>query len=89
MKNMSKVRRAALAALAAAALMAAAGPASAAIYRFPVDVAKLPDTRVRRLDDGSGGIHGRLRMMLASVRRFSWEGILAERQPARVQPRDR
>ena len=53
------------------------------------DVAKLPDTRVRRLDDGSGGIHGRLRMMLASVRRFSWEGILAERQPARVQPRDR
>jgi hypothetical protein len=41
------------------------------------------------MDDGSGGIHGRLKMLLASVRRFSWEGILAERQPARVQPRDR
>ena len=89
MKNSSKVRRAALAALAAVALMAAAGSASAAIYRCPADVSKLPGTRVQRMDDGSGGIHGRLRMLLVSVRRFSWEGIGAERLPARVQPRDR
>jgi len=89
MKNRSEMRRAALAALAAVALMAAAGPASAAIYRFPVDASKLPDSRVRRMDDGSGGIGGRLKMLLASVRRFDWEGIKAERNPARVQPRDR
>ena len=59
MKNRSEMRRAAIAALAAVALMAAAGQAGAGPYRFPVDVSRLPDTRASIVDDGSVGWLGR------------------------------
>ena len=91
MRNANKLQRAAMGALVAAALMAGAGQASARVYRFPADgPSKLPDTRVRIMDDGSGGMFGRLRLMLAFVRvprEAGWEGIGALRLPARIMPR--
>lgn len=88
MRNKNKVQRAAMGALVAAALMAGAGQASASVYRFPADgPSKLPDTRARILDDGSGGI-ARLRLMLASVRMFpEGGGVRIRRWPARLVPR--
>ncbi len=87
MRNKNKVQRAAMGALVAAVLMVGAGQASAAL-RFPADgPSKLPETRVRLLDDGSSGI-GRLRLMLASVRMFpDGPGIQIRRWPARLVPR--
>ena len=91
MRNASKLQRAAMGALVAAALMVGVEQANAAIYRFPADgPSKLPDTRVRIMDDGSGGAFGRLRLMLASVRIRrdpGWEGTGSLRLPARIVPR--
>ena len=88
MRNKNKVQRAAMGALVAAVLMAGAGQASAAVYRFPADgPSKLPETRVRLLDDGSSGI-GRLRLMLAAVRMFpDGGGVRIRRFPASLVPR--
>ena len=89
MRNGSKVRRAAIGALVAAALMVGVGQANAGPWRFPADgPSRLPEGRARILDDGSGGVLGRLKLMLASVRLFpEGEGVRIRRFPARIQPR--
>ena len=89
MRNANEVRRAAMGALVAAALMAGAGQAGAAVGRFPEHgPQKLPDTRVRILDDGSSGLIGRVRIALASAYRFPVEGgVRIRRWPASRQPR--
>lgn len=88
MRNERKVRRAAMGALVAVALMAGAGQASAAVYRFPESApSRLPVGRARIMDDGSGGALGRLKLMLSSVRIFrdgGWEGLQGQRAPARI-----
>ena len=88
MRNESKVRRAAMGALVAAALVVGVGQANAGIYRFPAeDPSRLPVGRARILDDGSGGVGGRLRQMFAFVRvrrDAGWEGIGALRLPALI-----
>lgn len=86
MRNMSKLHRAAMGALVAAALMAGAGQASATVRRFPADTPAqlLPLGRAYRTDDGSGGISGRLRLALASVWRMpDWGGLWVPRFPAK------
>jgi len=91
MRNRNQLQRAAMAALVAAALAASVGQASASVYRYPEGPpSKLPEGRAKRVDDGSGGIGGRMRQMLASVRIFrdaGWEGIQAQRAPARIARR--
>lgn len=89
MRNANEVRKAAMGALVAAALMAGAGQASAWPYRFPADgPSKFPDTRARILDDGSSGLIGRVRIALASAYRFPVEGgVRIRRWPASRQPR--
>ena len=88
MRNRNQLQRAAMAALVAAALSASVGQASASVYRFPDSPpSRLLEGRAKRLDDGSGGIGGRVRLMLASVRIFrdgGWEGIQGQRVPARI-----
>ena len=88
MKNRNQLQRAAMGALVAAALAVSVGQASAAVYRFPdAPPSRLLEGRAKRLDDGSGGLGGRVRMMLASVRIFrdsGWEGIQGQRVPARI-----
>ena len=93
MKNQSGIRRAAMGALVAAALIAGAGVAGAGPYQFPDDASwpsKMPGTRVRIAGDGSGGLIGRVRMVLAAAYRFPVEeggGVRIRRFPASRQPR--
>ena len=92
MKRESKIRQAAMGALVAAALVVGAGQASASLYRFPADgPSKMPGTRARIVEDGSGGWLGRLKIKAASLRLYrdsGWEGIQVSRLPAKVGRRD-
>ena len=89
MKNASKLQRAAMGALVAAALVVGVGQANAGPRRFPEDnPSRLREGRARILDDGSGGMLGRLRLMLASVRRFDDDGPGGVRRfPAKIARR--
>jgi hypothetical protein len=89
MRNANKVRKAAMGALVAAALMAGVGQAGAVVGRFPDQgLQKLPDTRVRIVDDGSSGLIGTVRIALAAAYRFPVEGgVRIRRWPASRQPR--
>ena len=83
MKSGSRVRRAAMGALVAAALVAGVGPAAAGPYRAPVDTpSRLPLGRAKLVDDGSGGAIARLKLMLASVRLFPEGSVRIFRFPA-------
>lgn len=87
MKNRNQLQRAAMGALVAAALAVSVGQAGASVYRFPEGPPSRLEGRAKRLDDGSGGLGGRVRMMLASVRIFrdgGWEGIQGQRVPAKI-----
>ena len=91
MKNRNQLQRAAMGALVAAALAAGVGQASASVYRFPeAPPSRWLEGRAKRVDDGSGGVGGRVRLMLSSVRIFrdgGWEGIQGLRGPAKIARR--
>jgi hypothetical protein len=90
MKNRNQLQRAAMGALVAAALAGGVGQASASVYRFPEAPPSRLEGRAKRVDDGSGGIGGRVRLMLSSVRIFrdgGWEGLQGLRGPAKIARR--
>jgi hypothetical protein len=89
MKNVNLVRRAAMGALVAAALVAGAQQASAKPYRYPADGFDwmLPWGRAKLVDDVSG-IVARMKAMLSAVRLFPEGGVRVLRFPARAQRND-
>lgn len=90
MRKMSKLHRAAMGALVAAALVAGAEQASAAVYRFPADTpwSMLPLGRAKLVEAGSA-LMARVKLMLANAWRFPEGGSpLIGRFPARIQPRN-
>ena len=87
MKKASGVRRAAMGALVAMALVAGVEAASAGPYRAPADgPGRLPLGRAKRVDDGSGSLVEKMRIVLASWLRFpEGGGIRVGRFPASVR----
>jgi hypothetical protein len=83
MRNANQVRKAAMGALVAVALMVGAGQAGAGPFKAPADEPKLPDARWGLLDGGRAGLMGKVRIALASAYRFPVEGgVRIRRWPA-------
>jgi hypothetical protein len=89
MKNGNPIRRAAMGALVAAALMAGVQQANAGPYRFPADTPSwmLPWGRAKLVDAGNS-IMAQVKVMLSSVRLFPEGGVRVLRFPAKAQRSD-